>query len=563
MRAAMAIRPTRRPIDATTPVHGPPRVAAVEVHGRGRRRPQRCSTSSAPCQRSRSSMAGSPRRGGRPPRSRRRAPRCSARSSRWRRRRGAIRAEYDRDGDPRGARRRPDRPRRGHDRRRTDRAADGLRAQRRVALRPRLGGQRRTPGRRRPGHLHHGHDRRRDGRRALAVPQLDELPRRRRARRRPAGSTIPTSTWRRCAWSATTSCRRGTRHAQPTRAEIRKTMVIAVPLVEMSAKIRAGDPIDEPEDLDGPHWAGHVPIRSVWEPPVPAGDLPAGIAVPAGIAAPRRAARVTRTQPRRPVGRPPRRPGARAVHRQPRAALVDDDRRVVRHHRSSTLWITCRAAVQGLAPPARRSRTSGRRCSSSTTPSPWPPATARARRAAAPTTSPTATPSTAPAAGARKAGELDRRLAAERLRRGPRAVAGRDRPLWAADARRRCPSAPSSSSTAARTSSGRPTLQPFAFAGWGPPSSAGRPDRSHVLTPPTSVAALRRRLPTPTLAPAIGDAGVAQPLAPPVKFHDARRSAGAVHHGIVAEYVSPGSGVADARRRRARRPASAPAGRTG
>ena len=54
----------------------------------------------------------------------------------------------------------------------------------------------------------------------------------------------------------------------PSDAEIRKTMVIAVPLVEMSAKIRAGDPVDEPEDLDGPHWAGHVPIRSVWEAPV-------------------------------------------------------------------------------------------------------------------------------------------------------------------------------------------------------------------------------------------------------------------------------------------------------
>ena len=55
--------------------------------------------------------------------------------------------------------------------------------------------------------------------------------------------------------------RRGTPGAPPSEPEIRKTMVIAVPLVEMSAKIRAGDPIDEPEDLDGPHWAGHVPIR--------------------------------------------------------------------------------------------------------------------------------------------------------------------------------------------------------------------------------------------------------------------------------------------------------------
>ena len=36
----------------------------------------------------------------------------------------------------------------------------------------------------------------------------------------------------------------------------------------MSAKIRAGDPIDEPEDVDGPHWAGHVPLTTTWEAPV-------------------------------------------------------------------------------------------------------------------------------------------------------------------------------------------------------------------------------------------------------------------------------------------------------
>lgn len=72
---------------------------------------------------------------------------------------------------------------------------------------------------------------------------------------------------------------------EPTPAEIRKTMVIAVPLVEMSAKIRQGDPIDEPEDLDGPHWAGHVPIHCEWRQPVPSSDLRDGIPVPAPIAA--------------------------------------------------------------------------------------------------------------------------------------------------------------------------------------------------------------------------------------------------------------------------------------
>lgn len=70
----------------------------------------------------------------------------------------------------------------------------------------------------------------------------------------------------------------------PTDAEIRRTMVIAVPLVEMSAKIRAGDPVDEPDDLDGPYWAGHVPIVARFGQPVPSGDLPAGIPTPSAVA---------------------------------------------------------------------------------------------------------------------------------------------------------------------------------------------------------------------------------------------------------------------------------------
>ena len=71
----------------------------------------------------------------------------------------------------------------------------------------------------------------------------------------------------------------------PSDQEIRQTMVVAVALDEMSAKIRTGDPIDDPADLTGPHWAGHVPIRAHWEAPVAAGDLADGIAVPAAIAA--------------------------------------------------------------------------------------------------------------------------------------------------------------------------------------------------------------------------------------------------------------------------------------
>ena len=71
----------------------------------------------------------------------------------------------------------------------------------------------------------------------------------------------------------------------PTVVELRSTMVVAVPLIEMSAKIRLGGPMDEPEDLSGPHWAGRVPIHSVWAPPVPSTDLPAGIPTPPAVAA--------------------------------------------------------------------------------------------------------------------------------------------------------------------------------------------------------------------------------------------------------------------------------------
>jgi uncharacterized protein len=70
----------------------------------------------------------------------------------------------------------------------------------------------------------------------------------------------------------------------PTESELRRTFVLAVPLAEASAKVRTGDPKDEPEDLSGSHWAGTVPIDTTWRAPVPSGDLTAGIPVPAAFA---------------------------------------------------------------------------------------------------------------------------------------------------------------------------------------------------------------------------------------------------------------------------------------
>ncbi len=45
----------------------------------------------------------------------------------------------------------------------------------------------------------------------------------------------------------------------PSESDLKQTLVLALPLTEASAKVRAGDPIDEAADLDGPHWAGVAP----------------------------------------------------------------------------------------------------------------------------------------------------------------------------------------------------------------------------------------------------------------------------------------------------------------
>lgn len=65
-----------------------------------------------------------------------------------------------------------------------------------------------------------------------------------------------------------------------TDLEIGQTSVIELSLNEVSAKIRAGDPGDDPADLDEEVWAGVVPMRLVAGDPVPAADLKEGIDLP-------------------------------------------------------------------------------------------------------------------------------------------------------------------------------------------------------------------------------------------------------------------------------------------
>jgi len=56
---------------------------------------------------------------------------------------------------------------------------------------------------------------------------------------------------------------------QPTDAELKATWVLALPLAEVSAKIRSGPPKDDEEDYALPIWAGVVPLRLVAGAPIP------------------------------------------------------------------------------------------------------------------------------------------------------------------------------------------------------------------------------------------------------------------------------------------------------
>lgn len=62
--------------------------------------------------------------------------------------------------------------------------------------------------------------------------------------------------------------------------ELAATAVLALDLVEVSAKVRTGGPVDDPEDSALPHWAGVVPLTLNAGSPVPAADLDPAVTLP-------------------------------------------------------------------------------------------------------------------------------------------------------------------------------------------------------------------------------------------------------------------------------------------
>jgi nitroimidazol reductase NimA-like FMN-containing flavoprotein (pyridoxamine 5'-phosphate oxidase superfamily) len=71
----------------------------------------------------------------------------------------------------------------------------------------------------------------------------------------------------------------------PTRKELKGTAALALPIVEGSAKVRTGPPIDEDEDYALDAWAGVVPIRTEMLAPVPDPQLRDGIETPEHVRA--------------------------------------------------------------------------------------------------------------------------------------------------------------------------------------------------------------------------------------------------------------------------------------
>jgi uncharacterized protein len=66
----------------------------------------------------------------------------------------------------------------------------------------------------------------------------------------------------------------------PNARELAATAVLALDLVEVSAKVRDGGPVDEEEDMTLPHWAGVVPLTLTAGTPVAAVDLDPAVPLP-------------------------------------------------------------------------------------------------------------------------------------------------------------------------------------------------------------------------------------------------------------------------------------------
>jgi len=70
---------------------------------------------------------------------------------------------------------------------------------------------------------------------------------------------------------------------QPSRSELTGTLVLSLPLVEASAKVRTGPPSDDEADYSIPVWAGEIPLRVVADAPIDDSRLQPEIVLPSYV----------------------------------------------------------------------------------------------------------------------------------------------------------------------------------------------------------------------------------------------------------------------------------------
>ncbi len=70
----------------------------------------------------------------------------------------------------------------------------------------------------------------------------------------------------------------------PNDDEIARTLILELPIVEASAKIRTGGPVDDEADYDLPHWAGVIPLTMTAAAPKADPRLPPSIPMPSYVA---------------------------------------------------------------------------------------------------------------------------------------------------------------------------------------------------------------------------------------------------------------------------------------
>jgi nitroimidazol reductase NimA-like FMN-containing flavoprotein (pyridoxamine 5'-phosphate oxidase superfamily) len=69
----------------------------------------------------------------------------------------------------------------------------------------------------------------------------------------------------------------------PSPQELKRTLVVSIPIDEVSAKVRTGGPIDDEDDYALSVWAGVLPLRIAASQPVADARLPGDIAAPAYV----------------------------------------------------------------------------------------------------------------------------------------------------------------------------------------------------------------------------------------------------------------------------------------